>query len=113
MKRKLMITALAILMIATSHYSQESMGFMNGQKFLTMAPDIQDAYSVGFMDGLVMGLQHGTNYNYPVEVRFPCIKGWTAGQMAAVLKKYLKAHPEFWHLPMNAIGVRALQQDCK
>ena len=57
----------------------------------------------GYFNGYVFGFISGDNnrfFNIPNNV--------TAKQMAHVVGKYIQAHPEKWHLPMNQCAYDAL-----
>lgn len=51
---------------------------------------------------------HKVSTTYGVAIILVCAPEATAGQMAAIVYRYLDAHPEQWHLDGNILVVRAL-----
>ena len=86
-------------------------GFMSGEECLQLDEISQRLHMAGFINGLLVSRVVGASETClsPVEL---CLTGVTDSQMAAVLRKWLNAHPESWHLPCNLAAWRAVKEMC-
>ncbi len=94
--------------------------FLDGQRFIEESLPNRQAYVMGLIDGLNTGgksIKASDDKWYSFTELLPhCLDPnlRTNGQLEAMITKYLKAHPELWHLPMYDLGPTALQQSgCK
>lgn len=71
-------------------------GFLTAESFLEMSPDQQSAYAAGAVNGMLLARLFGAREE---QVRWleGCVEGMSAAQVAAMLEKQLRDHPERWH----------------
>ncbi len=66
---------------------------------------------MGFSDALMASGILGADLN-KVELLHHCTDGMQAKQIAAIVDKYVKEHPESWHHPLAASALSALADVC-
>jgi hypothetical protein len=59
-----------------------------------------------------MTLFGAPNSNKSVAAIHSCLKEMSNVQVAAIITKYVKEHPERWHLGTNILGYEALTAVC-
>jgi hypothetical protein len=88
-------------------------GFLTGQEFLDMDKGNQAWLAMGLVDGVFLAPlfdapDNGKTFNR-IEV---CVKDMSGVQIAAIIEKYLKDHPEFWNKQLNVMALNALVGVC-
>src|SRR5580698_4823881 len=71
-------------------------GFMNTGEYSDLPPVEQYGYAMGFVNGMMASGNLGADIS-KLETLNGCTEGMQAKQLAAVLDKYVKEHPEVWH----------------
>ena len=86
-------------------------GFMKSEGFLGLDPREQSMYAIGLFDGSMLAplVQSGALGQAQLD---RCTNGMTAIQLAAMIEKEVKEHPEFWNSGTNAALYRALVKGC-
>ncbi len=93
-----------VLLLVTSPAQQSSTpftnmipgGFETAGQFGDMSQLEQTGYAEGFINGLMSAGILGADIK-KVEMVESCTKGMSGRQIAAILDKYIKNHPEGWH----------------
>jgi hypothetical protein len=117
MKSKVLAFAITAGALALSAHAQDAgvyvkNGFLTGQQFLLLAPDAQEAYAMGLVDGML--LQPLLNRGRPATDRFgACIEGMTNQQAAAMLNKELNENPGRWNQRANLVMFSAMLKACE
>ena len=85
-------------------------GFGTVQEFLGMSEIEQRAYAMGAVNGMLLApLLPETKLE-----RFEqCIEGMNNVQVAAIIEKYVREHPERWHEKTPAFIFSALSSACR
>jgi len=83
--------------------------FIDGNKFLSNSVS-KDAYIMGVIDGLSAGrlISSDEDFNWFRK----CTVGMLNSQITAIVDKYLKNHPEEWHLYMSWLVYKSLIDVC-
>lgn len=87
-------------------------GFGTGNSYKQMRPAEKAAYASGIIDGLLCAPLHGAPRK-EMEWLEVFTKGKTNIQVAAILTKYLDAHPEDWDQPLNLLAHEAFRSAAK
>jgi hypothetical protein len=69
---------------------------------------------MGLLDGMYMSPTFGakaTN-NILLEIQ-TCVEGMKASQVAAIIEKYVKDHPEKWNWDLKNAGYNAMLEGCR
>ncbi len=71
-------------------------------------------YAAGVVDGMYLAPVLGApaDDKSPVSSIHRCLKDMTNVQVAAIITKYAKDHPEKWHMGANILGHEALRAVC-
>ena len=68
---------------------------------------------IGLLDGFEYAPYFGAPENDKVLLRIAtCTEGMRASQVAAIIEKYTKNHPEQWHFDLSGVGFDALADAC-
>ena len=111
---------ISILLLLISASAQQSStpflrfvpgGFLNAGQFSDLPPDEQIGYAAGFFNGMMSSGILGADFD-EVEMLDHCTKGMEAKQIAAIIDKFVKAHPEGWHEPLAVHSFNALLSVC-
>src|SRR6266849_1932806 len=86
-------------------------GFLKAEDYLELEPKGQAIYVMGLVDGMYLA----PVFDAPNEGKYlaslqTCIKGMTNTQVAAIITKFAKEHPEKWHMGTNVLAYQALRQ---
>jgi hypothetical protein len=117
----MMKTTFALLMLITLTsvvYAQQqrhtvaiNLGFFTAEEFLHMPETQQAGFAAGLVDGIyvspLLGAAEGN-----IEQLHKCIVGMSDAQVAAIIARYLKDHPERWHKRLNTEAFTALDTAC-
>jgi hypothetical protein len=86
-------------------------GFHTGNSYNDLSVNERFGYAEGLVDGLlVSSLLTGSDRN--LELLEGCVHEMTNKQVVAILDKYLRDNPKFWHEPMNMLALTALKETC-
>ena len=119
MIRRVVISVL-LFVFASSAAAQDSKylctvyipgGFLKGRDFLEMSSQTKEAYSMGFLNGLLVspalrGDQDTTN------ALNECIKDMRSDQIAAIIEKHIRANPAEWHNGVHMLSLAAFEDTC-
>src|SRR4030081_2539760 len=74
-------------------------GFINTETYLKLGLSEQTIYAAGLIDGMYLApVFDAPNKNKSLAVMRTCTKPMTGTQVAAIITKYAKAHPEKWDM---------------
>ena len=122
----LCLVLLAPLAAAQEGVQQETTSFpaalVTGNRFRELDKDEQLLYLMGALDGLAAGVWVGERDARPAvagrarptraDRLASCTDGKPLGQLEAMIRAHLEAHPEEWHYPMSLIALVALREAC-
>lgn len=85
-------------------------GYYTGNDFLKLKGNNKLCFVLGFFDGLCAApLIVNPQANY--EDWFSKIpQGVSSTQLEAIITKYVKKHPENWHIPFHVLGLEAMRE---
>ena len=87
-------------------------GFLSGSSYKEL-PDVgKRGYVMGFTDGIFVSPLYGAPKKniLPLE---RCVVGMSAGQIVAIVEKWLADNPGRWHEQMNTLAFDAIQEACR
>ena len=89
-------------------------GFLKSQAYLDLSPQSQHAYVMGLLDGWYMAPMFGgpENYKYLTEIE-GCVEGMKSSQVAAIIDKYIREHPERWDWDAKDMSYNAMNDACR
>jgi hypothetical protein len=88
-------------------------GFLKAREYLDMDPPAQRAYAMGVLDGMYMAPMFGAPDNDKGLVSLAtCVEGMKASQVAVIIEKYLKEHPERWHWDLKDAAYSSVRAAC-
>ena len=113
------ILALLIL-FAFSAFSQQGIsvksGFLTAEEFTHMNDQSQHDYAMGVVDGMLLaplfGAPRAWNDGQKIGAFGQCITGMSSRQVAAIISRFVRDHPERWNEPMHAVAFTAMTQAC-
>jgi hypothetical protein len=115
MRSRLCILVLSVLLMPKLAGSDERArvreGFMKAEEYLQLNAEEQPIYAVGLINGMYLA----PVFDAPNEGKYlsslqTCLKDMTNIQVAAIITKYIKGHPEKWNMPSNLMAYQALRQ---
>jgi hypothetical protein len=95
-------------------------GFYKGRDYRALSDLERRRYAAGVVDGMLLAPTFGapnpiseaagstTRYRWLTQ----CVTDMTDDQVAAIISKYLDAHPEHWHQDAHLSAYRALLDAC-
>jgi hypothetical protein len=86
-------------------------GFLSSQQFVELPEERQRAYVMGYVDGIRESVMFGVD-GAKVGALHECLGGMKASQIAAIITKYLREHPEKWHWDAKLTADNALLNVC-
>lgn len=86
-------------------------GFVTGQEFLDGSTQMRRYYAAGLIDGMLLAPLFGASKDDLKWVE-ACVVNMTDTQVAAILEKELRDHPERWHESAHVIMFAALRSRC-
>ena len=88
-------------------------GFIKTEKYLGFGEAEQAIYAAGLMDGIFLApaFDAPSKGKYLVAMQ-TCVNRMTNTQVAAIIAKYAKDHPEEWHVGANVVAWKALRGVC-
>jgi hypothetical protein len=113
------MATLCILLLGTSGVQQTGNdflrdvpgGFMNTGEYGDLQAAEQNSYAMGFVNGMMVAGILGADFK-KVEALNRCTSGMKSKQVAAILDKYVKDHPESWHQTLAAHSFAAIVEAC-
>jgi hypothetical protein len=105
------------LNVAVSQESEDralvSQGFVRAEQYVGFGQTEQGIYAAGLIDGIYLApLFDAPNKDKYLTALKTCVKDMTNTQVAAIITKYAKAHPEKWHMGTNLLAYQALLEVC-
>lgn len=89
-------------------------GFWKAEAYLNLHSEDQWLYAAGLMDGMDMAPYFGAPEDNKSLVGVQkCVEGMQASQVAAIIEKYIRDHPERWDWDAKDMGYNALLQACR
>jgi hypothetical protein len=88
-------------------------GSLNAGDYLELEPYAQSMYAAGLIDGIFLApaFDAPSDGKYLTAAR-TCVKGMTPKQVAAIITKHVKDHPESWHIGANVVAWQAMRNVC-
>jgi hypothetical protein len=88
-------------------------GFVKAEMFLKFDEPNRRAYAMGLMDGMYMAPDFGAPDNSKLLMKLTsCVEGMSSSQVAAIMEKYVREHPERWDWDMKDDGYEAMIEAC-
>ena len=88
-------------------------GFLlTGQGYLGLSEVEKSAYAMGIIDGMLLAPLFGAPDDGKVSKLGRCATGMTNEQVAAIIAKLIKEHPEEWHMPIHLQVFKKLHSIC-
>ena len=88
-------------------------GFLTVQKYLELGTVAQGTFAMGFVDGMLMApMFDASDQNGQYLLLSSCVVPMTPRQIAAIIEKYGKEHPERWDEPVHGLAYGALIRAC-
>jgi hypothetical protein len=85
--------------------------FYKAGDFLEMGENPRMLYVSGLMDGFYASTFFGAS-DEAIAALTSCTRGMDNRQLSAIVTKYVKDHPEVWHLSMSMESYNALSAAC-
>jgi hypothetical protein len=88
-------------------------GFVKTEDYLGWERTEQSVYAAGLVDGMFLApvFDAPNRGKYLIAIQ-NCVKGMSNKQVAAIIIKYAKEHPEKWHIGTNLVAYQALREVC-
>jgi hypothetical protein len=88
-------------------------GFIKTETYLKLRASEQTMYASGLMDGMYLApVFDAPNKDKYLAAMRTCTKPMTGNQVAAIISKFAKEHPEKWDLGTNVVAWQALREAC-
>jgi hypothetical protein len=89
-------------------------GFLKASQYLEFGKDNQSVYAMGLMDGMYMSPAFSAKASNKVLLEIEtCVEGMHSTQVAAIIEKYVKDHPEKWNWDLKDAGYNAMLEGCR
>jgi hypothetical protein len=89
-------------------------GFLKASDYLEFDAGAQGAYSMGLLDGMYLSPAFGAPASNKVLLEIEnCVEGMKSSQVAAIIEKYVKDHPEKWNWDLKDTGYNAMLDGCR
>ena len=118
MWRMLILCVLCLLVTGTQSRPQKQprvvsapSSYYKAEAFVELGEADREMYSAGLMDGFYASALFGAS-DETVNNLISCTKDMDSKQVTAIITKYVKDHPETWHLPLSADAHNALNKAC-
>lgn len=107
-------------LLVSSGFSQQGIsikaGFLTAEEFTHMNDQSQRDYAMGVVDGMLLaplfGAPRAWNDGQKIGAFGDCITGMTDAQVAAIISKFVRDHPEHWNHSLNVVAFKAMTQAC-
>jgi hypothetical protein len=105
----LVIPDLGVTQPVSVHYA-----FLKAQNYLDMSADKRQTFAMGFIDGMSVAPAFGLSDQGTAAVKAlgSCLEGMNQAQIAAIIEKYIRNHPEHWHYELEFEGFSAMKDNC-
>jgi phosphoglucomutase len=88
-------------------------GFLKTEAFVHMSTDGKRDYAKGLVDGMLLAPLFGAPDDGDKIKSFgACIEGMSDTQVAAIIEKFARDHPERWNESLNWVAFTAMTQGC-
>ena len=87
-------------------------GFLTVQMYMGLSEAAKLGYAMGIIDGMLLAPLFGAPDDGKVSKLGRCATGMTNEQVAAIITKLIKEHPEEWHIPLHLQVYRKLHSMC-
>jgi hypothetical protein len=88
-------------------------GFLKAEDFLHLSAERQRSYAAGVVDGMLLAPLFGApDSGQKIRSFGVCIEGMSDIQVAAIIEKFLRDHPERWNDPLNAVVFSSMTEGC-
>jgi hypothetical protein len=88
-------------------------GFLKAGAYLDMDEGSRRGYVMGILDGIYTSPFFGApDDNKALVSLATCVEGMKASQVAAIIEKYIRNHPEHWHLDLKEQFLYAMREAC-
>jgi hypothetical protein len=114
---KLALCFLCVLAVATHGQKQKPRvlfappHYFQAEAYVELSDSSREMYTMGLMDGFYMSAFFGAS-DETVANLSSCTKDMDSKQISAIITKYVKDHPENWHLPLSVEAYNALNKAC-
>jgi hypothetical protein len=85
--------------------------YYKAEAFVELNDAERQMYTAGLMDGFYASALFGAS-DETVANLTSCTKEMDSKQITAIITKYVKDHPESWHLPLSVEAHNALDKAC-
>ena len=85
--------------------------YLKAGQFLALSELDRVDYITGLMDGFYGVAMFGAS-DETVAILNSCTKDMGSKQVTAIIEKYVRDHPESWHLPLSVEAYNALNSAC-
>lgn len=85
--------------------------FATAKVFIALPEDDRVTYATGLMDGFYAAEMFRGDGSVVERLRV-CTKPMDSKQITAIITKYIKDHPESWHMPASVEAHNALNDAC-
>ncbi|SRR6266700_2101576 len=120
MKRTLSVLILSSVIACSVLYARQKNpmtihnGFLKADLYLKLSEDSQRAYAMGLLDGMYMAPFFGAPDNDKLLMKFTsCVEGMKSSQVAAIIEKYIREHPERWDWDLKDDGYETILEACQ
>ena len=119
MKPASFVLAAALCLFAATTVGQQEkrrtyhspVSFCSAEKFLGLDEINRQMYVAGLMDGFYTSAFFGASDDAVAKLD-SCTQDMDLKQISAIITKYLKDHPEYWHLAVSPQAISALNTAC-
>lgn len=88
-------------------------GFSKTEEYLQLEPSEQALYAMGLVDGIYLAPMFGApSEGSRLSSLQKCVLGMSTTQVAAIITKFAKEHPDKWNMPSNVLAFQALRVVC-
>ena len=91
-------------------------GFLTAEDFTLMNDQSQHDYAMGVVDGMLLaplfGAPRAWSDGQKIGAFGECITGMSSKQVAAIISKFVRDHPERWNESMHTVAFTAMTQAC-
>jgi hypothetical protein len=113
------LTLLLLVLLGAHGISQETLStrihreFLKAKDYLDMDSNNQRAYATGVVDGMYMAPFFGAQDDGKALVSLAtCVEGMKGSQVAAIIEKYIRDHPENSHWDLNLQAYSPMRGAC-
>jgi hypothetical protein len=98
---------------ASDDWAMVHQGYLRTEKYVQFTPTEQVVYATGLVDGMYLA----PVFDAPAEGKHlsslqTCLKEMSNTQVAAIIAKFAKEHPEKWHIGANLVAYQAFREIC-